>query len=197
MYSLFNRCNPRNLKTDFTNTSWNLYFNIVSRKRLKKRKENGTYYYQNYQRKVKYNSHPISITHMENIFSALVFGETLPNPTLVKLLNVKYNAVTYLALVLGPPFELLYSWWVAFARWSSHPILGFKYGLSALPIAYQMQANQCAINANAATNNNNTAAPYSEYLSIFRATRTSRSNLAVFSNPMRVVVWNISKGRYR
>lgn len=32
---------------------------------------------------------------MVNIFSASVFGATFPNPTDVKLLNVKYKAVTY------------------------------------------------------------------------------------------------------
>lgn len=46
--------------------------------------------------------HPISITQMENIFSVLVFGETLPNPTLVKLLSVKYKAVTYFDCKSGP-----------------------------------------------------------------------------------------------
>lgn len=46
---------------------------------------------------------------MEKIFSELVLGDTLPNPTLVKLLKVKYRAVTYLSLMLGPEFaaELL------------------------------------------------------------------------------------------
>ena len=37
-----------------------------------------------------------------------------------------------------------------------------------------------------------TAAPYSEYLSIFLATRTNLSNLAVLSNPMSVVVSSVS-----
>ena len=32
---------------------------------------------------------PTSITQMENIFSGVVFAETLPNPTDVKLLQVK------------------------------------------------------------------------------------------------------------
>lgn len=32
---------------------------------------------------------PINITQMEKIFSELVFGDTFPNPTLVRLLNVK------------------------------------------------------------------------------------------------------------
>ena len=36
------------------------------------------------------------MTQIEKIFSELVFGETLPKPTLVRLLNVKYNAVIYL-----------------------------------------------------------------------------------------------------
>ena len=38
----------------------------------------------------------MSITHILKIFSAFVFGETFPKPTLVKLLRVKYKAVTYL-----------------------------------------------------------------------------------------------------
>ena len=51
-----------------------------------------------------------------------------------------------------------------------------------------MQASQCAMRANVAIRRSNTAAPYSEYLSILRATLTSLSNLAVFSNPINVVV---------
>ncbi len=39
---------------------------------------------------------------MEKIFSELVFGDTFPNPTLVRLLKVKYRAVTYLSLMEGP-----------------------------------------------------------------------------------------------
>jgi hypothetical protein len=35
------------------------------------------------------------MTHIENIFSLFVFGDMLPKPTLVKLLNVKYKAVIY------------------------------------------------------------------------------------------------------
>lgn len=41
-------------------------------------------------------SHPTNITHIVNIFSASVFGATLPNPTDVNDVNVKYKAVTYL-----------------------------------------------------------------------------------------------------
>lgn len=55
---------------------------------------------------------------------------------------------------------------------------------------HQMQANQWAIRAKVAINSNNTAAPYSEYLSIFRATLTKRSKRAVFNNPIKVVVCN-------
>ena len=36
---------------------------------------------------------PNHITKIVNTFSALVVAETFPNPTVVKLLNVKYNAV--------------------------------------------------------------------------------------------------------
>lgn len=57
-------------------------------------------------------------------------------------------------------------------------------------VTYHMQANQCAMRAKVAMSSNSTAAPYSEYLSIFLATLTSRNSLAVFSRPMSVVVWN-------
>lgn len=36
---------------------------------------------------------PISIIIMVKTFSAVVFADTLPNPTEVRLVNVKYNAV--------------------------------------------------------------------------------------------------------
>lgn len=52
--------------------------------------------------KIRNNLHPINITQMEKIFSVLVFGETFPNPTLVKLLNVKYKAVIYFDCKSGP-----------------------------------------------------------------------------------------------
>ena len=38
---------------------------------------------------------PINMAHIENIFSGFVLAETLPNPTLVKLLHVKYKAARY------------------------------------------------------------------------------------------------------
>lgn len=47
------------------------------------------------------NLPPISIAHTENIFSGFVLAETLPKPTLVKLLHVKYKAVTYAVNVSG------------------------------------------------------------------------------------------------
>lgn len=40
------------------------------------------------------NSHPTNITQIVNIFSASVLGATLPNPTDVNDVNVKYSAVT-------------------------------------------------------------------------------------------------------
>ena len=49
----------------------------------------------------------MSMTQMEKIFSLLVFGEMFPNPTLVKLLNVKYKAVMYFDFNEGPPMLLL------------------------------------------------------------------------------------------
>ena len=48
----------------------------------------------------------MSMTHTEKIFSELVLGATLPKPTEVRLLNVKYRAVMYLDRIGGPP-ELL------------------------------------------------------------------------------------------
>lgn len=38
--------------------------------------------------------HPTSITHIVKIFSASVFGATLPKPTDVSEVKVKYRAVT-------------------------------------------------------------------------------------------------------
>lgn len=35
---------------------------------------------------------PISMVQMEKIFSASVLADTFPNPTLVRLLRVKYRA---------------------------------------------------------------------------------------------------------
>ena len=49
------------------------------------------------------------MTITENTFSELVFGETFPNPTDVKLLNVKYIAVIYLSFTVGPAIILLFS----------------------------------------------------------------------------------------
>ena len=57
-------------------------------------------------------------------------------------------------------------------------------GCSMLPMAYQMQASQCAMSAKVHMSRKSTAAPYSEYRSSFRATRTSRSSRAVFSSPI-------------
>ena len=57
-----------------------------------------------------------------------------------------------------------------------------------LAMAYQMQESQCAISRKVASSNMSTAAPYSEYLSNFRATRTNRNRRAVFKRPINVVV---------
>lgn len=51
------------------------------------------------------------------------------------------------------------------------------------------------MSAKVAMSRSRTAAPYSEYLSIFRATLTKRRSLAVFSRPMRVVVWSSGTAR--
>ena len=45
----------------------------------------------------------MSMMSIENIFSEFVLGDTFPNPTLVRLLKVKYRAVMYLDLSVGPP----------------------------------------------------------------------------------------------
>lgn len=42
--------------------------------------------------------HPTSITNIVNPFSISVLGATLPKPTLVSEVHVKYNAVIYLDL---------------------------------------------------------------------------------------------------
>lgn len=57
-----------------------------------------------------------------------------------------------------------------------------------------MQAIQCAMSANVAIRSKRTAAPYSEYLSIFLATRTNLKSRAVFKRPINVVVWKIKRG---
>lgn len=110
------------------------------------------------------------------------------------------------------PVELSYEAWTSLARASSQPMGACSWGLSQLPIAYlqftisldiyynwwilkhyqvtayHKQASQCAISTKVAMRRRRTAVPYSEYLSIFRATRTSRNKRAVFNKPMSVVV---------
>lgn len=102
------------------------------------------------------------MTQMEKIFSELVFGETLPNPTLVKLLKVKYRAVTYLSFTDGPEVESLslYDLPSCSAKLSSQPVS--VYGRSTKPIAYQIQASQWAMRTKVHINKKRTAAPYSE-----------------------------------
>jgi hypothetical protein len=53
--------------------------------------------------------HPNNIDAMLNIFSQFVVGLTLPKPTLVKLVNVKNNAVIYFDFRSGPEFSELLS----------------------------------------------------------------------------------------
>ena len=45
---------------------------------------------------------PNHMTKIAKIFSETVFAETFPKPTVVKLLNVKYNAVRYRSVIDGP-----------------------------------------------------------------------------------------------
>lgn len=56
-----------------------------------------------------------------------------------------------------------------------------------------MQASQWAMRAKVAMRRRRTAAPYSEYLSIFLATLTRRRSRAVFRRPMRVVVCRLGR----
>ena len=42
-------------------------------------------------------------TMIEKVFSAIVFGEIFPNPTVVKLVKIKYKALTYSSEYEGPP----------------------------------------------------------------------------------------------
>lgn len=110
----------------------------------------------------------MSMTQMEKIFSGLVFGETLPKPTLVRLLKVKYKAVTYLSSMEGPELVSLslYSLPIWSARLSNQPIFipptRAEPVRSMLPMAYQIQASQWAMRANVHMRRKRTAAPYSE-----------------------------------
>lgn len=65
----------------------------VTRNCTKVTREGVFYYYINISEGIAvmalFNSQPMTMTQMEKIFSELVFGETLPKPTLVKLLKVK------------------------------------------------------------------------------------------------------------
>ena len=179
-------------------------------------------------------SEPISITQIENTFSAFVFGLTFPKPTLVNEEKVKwtqvdatelcnehflgyccsywknstpqlgitlYIAVTYFDSIAGPPYITLlfvygsdlywYGWCSWTAKLSNQPmsVLFCSFNIqdsciqftkrnllfydtlyfitltvpcSFLPIQYQAQASQCAINVKPIINRNKTAAPYSE-----------------------------------
>ncbi len=128
---------------------------------------------------------------------------------LVIVLSVKYNDVTYLDRSSGPPSGLVqllrenavHVYGISMcsavcacecARGARLPSLfnhvKFFVDSSCAPIAYHMHASQCAISVNVAMSNSNTAPPYSLYLSNLRTTRTNRSNRAVLSRPMSVVV---------
>ena len=49
-----------------------------------------------------YHLHPTSIAIIPKTFSELVLGATLPNPTDEREVNVKYKAVMYFVLAVGP-----------------------------------------------------------------------------------------------
>ena len=69
---------------------------------------------------------------MEKIFSALVFGATLPKPILVREVKVKYKAVMYLDRMSGPDAEsfFMYGDFVVIARWSSQLMGWSSWGRS-------------------------------------------------------------------
>ena len=70
-------------------------------------------------------------------------------------------------------------------------LLSVLRSLSRFPMAYQMQANQCASRANEHIRRHSTAIPYSEYWSNLRATRTRRNKRAVFNSPINVVAYQL------
>ena len=80
---------------------------------------------------------PIIITIMAYIFSFDVLGATLPNPTDVKVVKVKYMDVMYRDFIEGPPVLLAkYKLSVALARCANQPIFFDEPERSAWPIAY-------------------------------------------------------------
>ena len=86
-------------------------------------------------------SPPIIITTIEKVFSWFVLGAIFPNPTLVKLLRVKYRDVRYLVLRLGPLVgnDWLIGMLISFARAASQP---WSPGASTIPTACHMHASQ-------------------------------------------------------
>lgn len=50
-----------------------------------------------------YDLHPSIMAKMLNTFSLFVSGEIFPNPTLVRMVKVKYRDDMYLDLMSGPP----------------------------------------------------------------------------------------------
>lgn len=99
------------------------------------------------------------------------------------------------ALKVKLPFRDEASLW----KWS-HPLKSNLFG-EERPLTcemnrsdtHQMQASQWAMRAKVAMRRRRTAAPYSEYLSIFLATLTRRRSRAVFRRPMRVVVCRLGR----
>jgi len=68
---------------------------------------------------------PISMAATEKTFSALVFGETLPKPTDVRLVQVKYKAEMYEVNALGMFDRSLLIGSSSFSdSWYSHPVAG-------------------------------------------------------------------------
>lgn len=59
-------------------------------------------------------------TITEKVFSATVFGEIFPNPTVVKLVKIKYKALTYSSEYEGPPTVVMLCLLYGFSTWSPY-----------------------------------------------------------------------------
>uniref|UniRef100_A0A224Y3K0 Putative secreted protein n=1 Tax=Panstrongylus lignarius TaxID=156445 RepID=A0A224Y3K0_9HEMI len=91
------------------------------------------------------------IMQMVKIFSLSVSAATLPNPTLVIQVIVKYRAVTYMVFLEGPfinsnvldSFVQMYEYGVCVTLASFHNQEYCKpLSVSERPMEYQMQASQ-------------------------------------------------------
>ena len=132
-------------------------------------------------------SPPMSIMITLNTCSAPVFAAMLPNPTLVKDDTIKYKD----AIQRSPDFMRILVLFPLTGPYFMLSILRTQLLLlfsSIIAIQFHRQANQCDIKVKRAISKNNTATPYSEQRSSFRAIRNKRSNLALFKRPINVGV---------